>query len=402
MQGIILVLNAGSSSLKFAVYAAEGDALEPRWRGQLEGIGASPRLAARDAAGQRVAERQWQDGGAPGSHAAALGEIIAWLDGVLGRRRMVALGHRVVHGGPDFAAPRLVDDALLAALQRLVPLAPLHQPHNLAGIAAAAAHFPGVPQVACFDTAFHRTQGWAAEAFALPMRFHAQGIRRYGFHGLSYDHIARSLAAEDPVLGAGRLVVAHLGNGASLCAIQGGKSRATTMGFTALDGIPMGTRCGQLDPGVVLHMLDTLGMTTADVARLLYNESGLKGLSGVSQDVREIEKVGGEAAERAFSHYAFRVRREIGAMAASIGGIDALVFTAGIGENAAGLRARICEGLGFLGIALDPARNAAHAAEISPPGAAVKVLVRRTDEERMIAAHTLAVVGAVRPTEGAP
>jgi acetate kinase len=246
--------------------------------------------------------------------------------------------------------------------------------------------------VACFDTAFHRSQDFAAEAYALPMRLHAAGIRRYGFHGLSYEYIARRIAAEDPALGAGRLVVAHLGNGASLCAIAGGRSRATSMGFTALDGVPMGTRSGQLDPGAVLHMIDALGMTTAEVARLLYHDSGLKGLSGISQDVREIARAGGEAAERAFGVFAFRVRREVAAMAAAIGGVDALVFTAGIGENAAGLRARICEGLGFLGIALDPARNAANAPEISADGAPVRVLVRRTDEERMIAEHTLALL----------
>jgi acetate kinase len=371
VAGVILILNAGSSSLKFAAYDAAKDASEARLRGQVEGIGTAS-LA----------------------HAAALAEVIARLDAALGGSRVVALGHRVVHGGSHFAQPLLLDAAAMAALRDLVPLAPLHQPHNLAGIEAAAAHFAGLPQVACFDTAFHRTQSWEAETFALPPRFRDQGIRRYGFHGLSYEYIARRIAAEDPVLGAGRLVVAHLGNGASLCAIEGGRSRATTMGFTALDGVPMGTRCGQLDPGVVLHMLDTLGMTTAEVTRLLYHESGLKGLSGVSQDVREIEAAGTEAAERALRHFAFRVRRESGALAASIGGIDALVFTAGIGENARGVRARICEGLGFLGITLDPARNAANAPEISAAGAPVRVLVRPTDEERMIAEHTLALLGA--------
>ncbi len=291
----------------------------------------------------------------------------------------------------------LIDLGVMAELQDLVPLAPLHQPHNLAGIAAAAKRFRGVPQVACFDTAFHRTQAWEAEAFALPPRLFEQGIRRYGFHGLSYEFVSRQLAAEDPVLGRGRLVIAHLGNGASLCAVAGGRSRATTMGFTALDGVPMGTRCGQLDPGAVLHMLGPMGMTHAEVTHLLYSESGLKGLSGVSQDVREIEAAGTEAAERALAHFAFRVRREIGALAACIGGVDALVFTAGIGENARGLRARVCEGLQFLGIEVDAGRNAAGAAEISPPGARTRVLVRRTDEERMIAEHTLDLVARRHP-----
>lgn len=393
MSGIVLVLNAGSSSLKFAAFEVVAQGLELRCAGQVEGIGAAPRFVAKGADAGVLVDRRWDGGGAPGSHAEALGVIIDWLDGgALQGRRVMALGHRVVHGGPDFTEPLLIDVHVMAELQALVPLAPLHQPHNLAGIAAAARRFRGVPQVACFDTAFHRTQAWEADTFALPPQFYAQGIRRYGFHGLSYEYIARSVAAEDAALGAGRLVVAHLGNGASLCAIAGGRSRATTMGFTALDGVPMGTRSGQIDPGVLLHLIDTLGMSTKEVTRLLYNDSGLKGLSGVSQDVREIEAAGTEQAERALSHFAFRVRREIGALAATLGGIDALVFTAGIGENARALRARICDGLGFLGILLDAERNAANAREISGPGAAVRVLVRRTDEERMIAEHTLALV----------
>jgi acetate kinase len=394
MQGIVLVLNAGSSSLKFAGFAATPAGPAPRFAGQVEGIGTAPHLVARNAAGEKLADHRWDGGDAPANHAEALGVIVRGLDAALHGEPILAIGHRVVHGGTDFAAPLRIDDATMAALEKLVPLAPLHQPHNLVGIRAAAEHFPGVPQVACFDTAFHRTQSWAAETFALPPRFYEQGIRRYGFHGLSYAYIARRIAAEDAALGAGRLVVAHLGNGASLCAIEGGRSRASTMGFTALDGIPMGTRSGQIDPGVILHMIDTLGMTTAEVTKLLYNGSGLKGMSGVSQDVRQIEAAGTAAAEHALEHFAFRVRREIGAMAASIGGIDALVFTAGIGENAQGVRARICAGLEFLGVTLDAARNAAHAAEISVAGAAVKVLVRRTDEEAMIAGHTLDVLRA--------
>ena len=392
MHGIVLVLNAGSSSLKFAAFTATPAGPEPRFAGQVEGIGASPHLVVKNAAGEKITDLRWEGGGAPADHADALGVIVRGLDEALHGEPILAIGHRVVHGGTAFAAPMRIDDATMAALETLVPLAPLHQPHNLVGIRAAAEHFPGVPQVACFDTAFHRTQSWAAETFALPPHFYDEGIRRYGFHGLSYEYIARRIAAEDPRLGAGRLVVAHLGNGASLCAIEAGRSRASTMGFTALDGIPMGTRSGQIDPGVILHMIDTLGMTTAEVTTLLYSGSGLKGMSGVSQDVREIEAAGTVAAEHALEHFAFRVRREIGAMAASIGGIDALVFTAGIGENAQGMRARICAGLEFLGITLDAARNAAKAAEISVAGAAVKVLVRRTDEEAMIAGHTLDVL----------
>jgi acetate kinase len=396
MNGVLLVLNAGSSSLKFAVFEAEGGTLSPLRAGQVEGIGATPRFLAKDEAGRPLAPPAWDAGAAPASHAAALDAIIAWLEPALHGRPVIGIGHRVVHGGPDHAAPVLLDLHVMAELQELVPLAPLHQPHNLAGIAAAARRFRGVPQVACFDTAFHRTQPFVADTFGLPVAFHARGIRRYGFHGLSYEYIARCIAAEDPALGARRLVVAHLGNGASLCAIAGGRAQASSMGFTALDGVPMGTRCGQLDPGVVLHMIDTMGMSTAEVARLLYNDSGLKGLSGISHDVREIEAAGGEGAARALGYFAYRVRREIAALAACMGGLDALVFTAGIGENAHALRGSICEGLAFLGITLDGARNGANASEISPPGAAVRVLVRRTDEERMIAEHALAAIAASR------
>jgi acetate kinase len=390
MNGIILVLNAGSSSLKFAAYETTGAALAQLHAGQFEGIGATPHFVARDSNGARIADEHWPDGGAPADHAAALHVIITWLKDRL-PGPVVAIGHRVVHGGPDFAAPMLIDLGVMAELQALVPLAPLHQPHNLAGITAAAKRFRGVPQIACFDTAFHRTQPFVADTYGLPLQYHAEGIRRFGFHGLSYEYIARRMAAEDPALAKGRLVVAHLGNGASLCAIANGRAQASSMGFTAVDGVPMGTRCGQLDPGVVLHMLDSLGMTTAEVTRLIYNNSGLKGMSGISHDVREIEAAGTAAAEGALDYFAYRVRREIAALAAAMGGIDGLIFTAGIGENARGLRARICEGLGFLGIVLDPALNAANAPEISSADAPLRVLVRRTDEERMIAEHTMAV-----------
>ncbi|WP_332837422.1 acetate/propionate family kinase [Neoroseomonas rubea] len=387
----ILVLNAGSSSIKFELFEAAATPVA-RFAGQVEGIGAAPHFVAKDAAGARLADRRWDDGGAPANHRAALGVIIDWLDGVLAGRRVAAIGHRVVHGGPDFAAPVLVDVAVMERLHELAPLAPLHQPHNLAGIAAAAERFPGVPQVACFDTAFHRAHAWEADTFALPPEFYARGIRRYGFHGLSYEYIARRLAQEDPALAAGRIVVAHLGNGASLCAMHGGRSVDSTMGFTALDGVPMGTRSGQIDPGVLLHLLGTAGMALQDVQKLLYGNAGLKGMSGISQDVRDLEASADPRAAQALSHFCWRVRREVGALAAALGGIDALVFTAGIGENARGIRARVCEGLGFLGIAVDPDRNAANAPDISPPGATTRVLVRQTDEEGMIARHVLDVL----------
>ena len=388
----LLVLNAGSSSLKFAVFAVEVGGLTQLHDGQMEGIGTAPHFTLRGAAGALLTDHRFTEAEAPKGHEGALGVILAALSPLLDRASIRAIGHRVVHGGQDLHAPVMITDAIMAKLRALVPLAPLHQPHNLAGIEAAARHFPGVPQIACFDTAFHRTQSRAAATFALPPRFFDQGILRYGFHGLSYEYIARRLAAEDAALGRARLIVAHLGNGASLCAIQGGQSRATTMGFTALDGVPMGTRSGQLDPGVVLHMLETLQMTPQDITHLLYHESGLKGMSGISQDVRAIEAAGTAAAEAALDHFAFRVRREIGALAASIGGVDALVFTAGIGENAHKLRARICTGLSFLGINLDPEANAANRLEIGRAGDPVRVLIRHTDEEAMIAEHALELI----------
>ncbi|MFM8614232.1 MAG: acetate/propionate family kinase, partial [Alphaproteobacteria bacterium] len=285
----LLVLNAGSSSLTFAVFSVEAQRLNQRYDGQMEGIGAAPHFTLRDAAGAMLTDRRFSETEAPKGHEGALGVILAALSPLLDGASIGAIGHRVVHGGRDLSAPVLITDAIMAKLRALVPLAPLHQPHNLAGIEAAARHFPGVPQIACFDTAFHRTQSHAAATFALPPRFFDQGILRYGFHGLSYEYIARRLAAEDAALGRSRLSVAHLGKGASLCAIAGGQSRATTMGFTALDGVPMGTRSGQLDPGVVLHMLDSLQMTSNDITHLLYHDSGLKGMSGISQDVRAIE-----------------------------------------------------------------------------------------------------------------
>ncbi len=392
MREAVLVLNAGSSSIKFECFAVEADEPVSLFAGQVEGIGAVPHFVARGVAGATLAERRWDGGDAPATHAAALGVIIGWLDGAMEGRRLVVVGHRVVHGGPDHAAPVILDAALLEALRGLAPLAPLHQPHNLAGIEAAIAAYPGVPQVACFDTAFHRSHAWEADTFALPPEFYDRGIRRYGFHGLSYEYIAWSLARDEPALAGGRLVVAHLGNGSSLCAIHKGRSVDSTMGFTALDGVPMGTRCGQIDPGVLLHLMQADGMDAAALTRLLYGNAGLKGMSGISQDVRDLEASADPRAARALSHYCWRVRREIGALAAALGGIDALVFTAGIGENARNVRAAICTGLGFLGISLDPERNAANAPEISPPGAPTRVLVRPTDEEGMIARHALALL----------
>ncbi len=390
----VLVLNAGSSSIKVELFAIAGGRPRSALSGEVEGLGATPRLIARDAAGAVLADHTWAAGeGGPTDHDAALAVIIDGLERLAPGARIVAVGHRVVHGGAGFAAPVVVDAAVLAELRRLVPLAPLHQPHNLSGIAAAQARFPGIPQIACFDTAFHRTHAWEADTFALPPAFHARGIRRYGFHGLSYEFIAHTLREEGHPLALGRLVVAHLGNGASLCAIRQGRSVDSTMGFTALDGLPMGTRCGQIDPGVLLYLQEQEGMGTAVLRRLLYHDAGLKGMSGLSQDVRVLEASERPEAGAALAYYAYRVRREIGALAATLGGIDALVFTAGIGENARGLRLRICEGLEFLGIALDPARNQANGPDLSAEGARARVLMRRTDEELMIARHVLARLG---------
>jgi len=305
-----------------------------------------------------------------------------------------AIGHRVVHGGEHHAKPAIVSDSLLAELERLTPFAPLHQPHNLAGIRAAIAAYPGVPQVACFDTAFHRTNPWVAESFALPRALYDEGVRRYGFHGLSYDYIAGELARRAPQLAGGRAVVAHLGNGASMCAIQAGRSVASTMGFTALDGLPMGTRCGQVDPGVLLYLMDQKGMTAAQITDLLYRQSGLLGLSGLSNDMRTLEAANTPEAAQAIDHFVFRCQRELGGLAAALGGIDALIFCGGIGENSRAIRARICDRLGWMGIEIDPARNAANAEVISSDIARTTVLVIPTNEELVIARAARAAVGA--------
>jgi acetate kinase len=373
----ILVVNAGSSSLKFKAYAlVAGGRLEVMGDGQFEGLGTAPRLRAR-AGGAPVAARDWPTG-ARLDHAAAVAEL----------RRLAAIGHRVVHGGLDFDAPVRIDEAVLTALEDLVPLAPLHQPHNLAPIRAWRAAQPDLPQVACFDTAFHRTQPALAQSFALPERFAKDGIRRYGFHGLSYEYIARRLAALDPVLAAGRVVVAHLGNGASLCAIHAGRSVASTMGFTALDGLMMGTRCGALDPGVVLHLMDRYGMDARQIEALLYRESGLLGVSGISSDMRALRACDDPRARKAIDLFVYRAGREIGSLAAALGGLDALVFTAGIGENDSETRAAICAMAAWLGVELDAAANRAGGPRISTARAAVSAWVVPTDEESMIAAHT--------------
>ncbi|WP_010338715.1 acetate/propionate family kinase [Sphingobium yanoikuyae] len=390
----VVSLNSGSSSIKFSLFVLEGDgALQLSAGGKIEKIGIAPTMIVRSVEGGVLLERDWQDGAAL-THADLLAHLFAWAaDHPLKGREIIAIGHRVVHGGTEFAAPRLIDAALLDKLEALCPLAPLHQPHNLAAIRAIAALRPNLPQVACFDTAFHHDKPEIASRFAIPRALHDQGIRRYGFHGLSYEYIARRLAQIDPVLAGARVIAAHLGNGASLCAMQAGKSIDTTMGFTALDGLMMGTRCGSIDPGVVLHLQTQLGMSPAEIEDLFYKKSGLLGVSGISSDMRTLAASKAPEATEAIDLFAWRVAREIAALAASLGGIDGLIFTAGIGENDADIRSNICRRLAWFGVQIDELANAGNGPRISMPDSPVAVLVIPTDEERMIAHHSLNVIG---------
>jgi len=390
MTDCIAVLNAGSSSIKFALYEAGHDG-PLLFRGQIENIGLKPHLKAQDASGAVVAERQWTDGGL--DHRAATGEIMKIGRELLAGRHVVAFGHRVVHGGTEFAQPVRVDAAVMAALAKLVPLAPLHQPHNLAPIEAIAAAAPNIPQVACFDTAFHRSQPALAQEFALPRDLTAAGVRRYGFHGLSYDYIVLRLREIDPALAHARLVIAHLGNGASLCAVHEGKSVASTMGFTAVDGLVMGTRTGSLDPGVLLYLMEERGMDAKGIEDLIYRRSGLLGVSGISSDMRKLRQSTAAEAGEAIALFVYRIVRETGSLAAALGGLDGMVFTAGIGENDAATRAEVAAGCGWLGVSLDAERNAKGQGVVSRAGAKVKVLVVPTDEERMIARYAGRVLG---------
>jgi acetate kinase len=395
MADAILVLNAGSSSLKFSVFL-NGEPPAPLLRGQLEGLFTRPRFAARDEAGQVVGEHEWPTGTSLG-HPGAIEFLFTWgSGGVLGGHRIAAVGHRVGHGG-TFTGPVLVTEEVLEALKALVPLVPLHQPHNLAAIEAVSRRAPRLPQVACFDTAFHTTQPPVARAFALPRRYAEEGVRRYGFHGLSYEYIASALPDADARAAAGRTVVAHLGNGASMCALRGGQSVATTMGFSALDGLPMGTRCGSLDPGVLLYLMDRHGMGARALEKLLYQESGLLGVSGMSSDMRTLLASPDRRAAEALDLFVYRLGRELGSLAAALGGLDALVFTGGIGENAAAIRARVCRDAAWLGLELDEAANEARGPRISRPGSRVSAWVIPTNAELMIAQHTRRLLADRRP-----
>ncbi len=385
-DGAIVVINAGSSSIKFCAFRCSAGGLERELRGQVARLGVAPRLTATRGAAT-VADRELSAD--PMAHADALDVLLEFLRGELKDQNILGVGHRVVHGGLEFMAPTRVDAGVLERLDRYVPLAPLHQPHNLAAIRRMLERLPGVPEVACFDTAFHRTIPEVAQLFALPPRFAEAGVRRYGFHGLSYEYIASVLPSLDARAALGRTVVLHLGNGSSMCALAAGRSVATTMGFTAVDGLPMGTRAGALDPGVLLFMFDELGMSVREVERLLYRESGLLGMSGISGDMRELLASDAPPARLAVDVFVYRARRELGSLAAALGGLDAVVFTAGIGENQAEVRRRICEGTAWLGLEIDAAANARHGPCISAAGSVTTAWVIATDEESMIAGHVL-------------
>jgi acetate kinase len=392
MTDIILTINAGSSSIKFATFALGCDGLGPLAAGHIDGIGGAATFSAQIVGGRKTEFALDQSRGKI-EHKAATRTILDWLQNAERGARVVAVGHRVVHGGPDYAEPLLVDRAGLDILRGFAPLAPLHQPHNIAGIEAALDAFPDAAQIACFDTAFHRTHSYTADTFALPRRFYDEGVRRYGFHGLSYEFISRRLRVVAPDLAAGRVIVAHLGNGASMCAMREGRSVASTMGFTALDGLPMGTRCGQLDPGVVLYLMTEKKMSAKAISDLLYQQSGLKGLSGLSNDMRVLEASDDAAAKDAIAYFVFCIRRGIGDLAATLGGVDAIVFTGGIGEKAWRVREAILSEMGWIGVRLDGEANRENAQVISGPGSPVTVFVLQTDEERMIAEHAADAAG---------
>jgi acetate kinase len=388
MTDTILVVNAGSSSIKFQMFEVGAhDRLQRRMKGQIDGIGTRPRLKAADAHGDTIVDTTW-----PAAEAsnvpAALDKVVSFLRSHLGGLP-TAIGHRVVHGGPDYSEPTVVDEQVVERLQRFVPLAPLHQPNNLAPIRAILARQPQILQVACFDTAFHRGHPEVADRYAIPEQLHAAGVRRYGFHGLSYEYIAKRLGEVAPELAQGRVVVAHLGSGASMCAIRGGKSVESTMGFTALDGLPMGTRPGQLDAGVVLYLMSEKGMTAKAMEHFLYHDCGLKGLSGISNDVRELLASSDRRARLALDYFTYRIALFAGMLAAAMGGIDGFVFTAGIGENAPAIREDVCRRMAWLGLEIASRANAKGELCISRKRSRVACYVIPTDEELMIAIHTL-------------
>ncbi|MGA7328588.1 MAG: acetate kinase [Rhodomicrobium sp.] len=389
----ILVANAGSSSVKFQVFdIAKAGGLEPKVKGKVDGIGTKPVLSAKDANGETLIDRKYSTQAMP-DVASALHILGAWMAEDL-RIDPIAVGHRVVHGGPEFDRPVLIDQSVLGRLEKYIPLAPLHQPHNLAPIRSLLKKRPDLPQIACFDTAFHRTHSPLADHYALPAQLYAEGVRRYGFHGLSYEYIAGRLAEVAPDIAKGRVIVAHLGNGASMCALKDGRSVESTMGFTALDGLPMGTRCGQIDPGVLLYLLEKKSMSASSLQNYLYNECGLKGLSGLSNDMRELESSREPRAAFAIDYFVYRILLSTGMLASALGGLDAFVFTAGIGENSALVRSKVSIGLKWLGSMLDPARNEVADQVISTTDSNIMLFAIPTNEELMIARHTLALISS--------
>jgi acetate kinase len=387
----ILVVNAGSSSIKFQLFSvATADRLERLLKGQIEGVGVKPHLIARGVGGETLIDETWPSAEVK-DVPAALDKVVGFLRAHIGQLP-VAIGHRVVHGGPDYSAPTVISEAVLKRLDTFSPLAPLHQPNNLAPIRAVRARQPQLLQVACFDTAFHRGHPEVADRYALPEALYDEGVRRYGFHGLSYEYIADKLPSIAPEIAKGRIVVAHLGSGASMCAIHAGKSVECTLGFTALDGLPMGTRPGQLDPGIVLYLMSEKGMSAKEIERFLYNECGLKGLSGISNDVRDLLVSREPGAERALDHFVYRIALAAGMLASAMGGIDGFVFTAGIGENAPQIREAVAKRLAWLGLELDAEANVKGGPRISRAGSRIACYVIPTDEELMIARHTLRVL----------
>jgi len=386
----ILVLNAGSSSIKLSVFAERAGELALEVRGEVEALYTAPRFVAQDPSGRVVAEESWP--GRKLGHGGAIEYLRDFLKHQLANDRLVGVGHRVVHGGLEYTAPVRVEAETLKALERFIPLAPLHQPHNLSPISLLLERAPELPQVACFDTSFHRTNPAVAQRFALPAELHDAGVQRYGFHGLSYEYIASEFPRLDARAASAKTIVLHLGNGSSMCAMDAGRSMATTMGFTPADGLPMGTRCGAVDPGVILYLMDERKMDARAIERLLYSESGLLGVSGISSDMRTLLASADPSARLAIDVYVYRIRRELGSLAAALGGVDAIVFTAGIGENAAAIRERVCRDAAWLGIELDAAANARGGPRISAPGSRVSAWVVPTNEELMIARHTQSVL----------
>jgi acetate kinase len=393
MEKAILVLNAGSSSLKFSVFEVpDSGEMRARAVGQVEGLGTAPRLKVKDGDGQRVADVRWETTEVA-NHAQALDAIAALLRSRFEGQVLAGVGHRVVHGGADHSAPLLITAPVMEKLDTFVPLAPLHQPHNLAAIRALQQARPDLPQVACFDTAFHRSQEMVAQLYGLPYEYYERGIRRYGFHGLSYEYIAATLPSVAPEIAGGRVVVAHLGSGASMCAMHHGRSVGSSMGFTALDGLLMGTRPGNMDPGIVLYLLQQEGLSAKQIEDLLYKRSGLLGLSGIGNDMRVLEASDAPRARLAIDHFVYRISRELGGLAAVLGGVDALVFTAGIGENSAHIRQLVCRQAQWLGLELDADANERGDTRISRVGSRMSAWVVPTNEELMIARHTRALLG---------